>query len=563
MAIKRVRPSKVLVGTQFSRRDFLKMSGTGLAGAALLGTAGCGVFEQSGGTGGGGGGGALNVNFGAEIRYLDSALATDEISFEILVNTMEGLYRLDPDQKPVPAAAEGAEVSKDGLTYTFTLRDGTEWSNGDPVTSQDYKYAWLKVLNPDTASEYSYIIYTFVRGAAEYNAGEGSSEDVAIETPDDRTLRVTLVSKSPFFLQLTSFPLYFPQQQKYVEQQGDDYAQDADTLIYNGPYVMTQGGVGAGGTTVLEKNDRYWGKANVAVQRINGRIVKDSDTALNLYEAGELDITGLVGDKVAKYEDSPEFYRRVQATTFYGELNHDVPALRNLNIRRALMTGFDRKILTERILANGSEPAYALVPPAITPGPGDQTFRQALGDLVPTDTSGARQLWEQGVEELGETPRLKMLFDDSTFSRDIATFIQGQYKENLGADLEIETTTFEAGLARVQKKDYQVSFVSGWGADYNDPMTFLDLFLSDSPLNNTSWANEHYDELINGAKQEGDQEKRMQMMLEAEPILFDEAVMIPEYYSAVAGLKKPYFKGFVPHDFGGSPDFKYASIERK
>jgi oligopeptide transport system substrate-binding protein len=252
----------------------------------------------------------------------------------------------------------------------------------------------------------------------------------------------------------------------------------------------------------------------------------------------------------------------VRAATFYGELNHDVPALRNLNIRRALMTGFDRKILTERILANGSEPAYALVPPAITPGPGDQTFRQALGDLVPTDTSGARQLWEQGVEELGETPRLKMLFDDSSFSRDIATFIQGQYKENLGADLEIETTTFEAGLARVQKKDYEVSFVSGWGADYNDPMTFLDLFLSDSLLNNTSWADERYDELINGAKQVGDQQKRMQMMLEAEPILFDEAVLIPQFYSAVAGLKKPYFKGFVPHDFGGSPDFKYARIER-
>ena len=538
------------------------MSGTGLAGAALLGTASCGVFEQSGG-GGGGGGNALNVNFATEIRYLDSALATDEISFEVLVNTMEGLYRLDPDQKPVPAAAEGAEVSDDGLTYTFTLRDGMQWSNGDPVTSQDYRYAWLKVVNPDTASEYAALIYTFVLGAAEYNAGEGSAGDVAIETPDDKTLRVTLVSKSPFFLQLTSFPLYFPQQQKYVEQQGEDYAQDADTLIYNGPYVMTQGGVGAGGTTVLEKNERYWDKSNVAVQRINGRIVKDTDTALNLYEAGELDITGLFGDKVAKYEDSPEFYRRVEPTTFYGELNHDVPALTNLNIRRALMTGFDRKILTEQILADGSEPAYALVPPAITPGPGDQTFRQALGDLVPTDTSGARQLWEQGVEELGETPRLKMLFDDGSLSRDIATFIQGQYKENLGADLEIETTTFEAGLARVQKKDYQVSFISGWGADYNDPMTFLDLFLSDSPLNNTSWANERYDELINGAKQEGDQQKRMQMMLEAEPILFDEAVMIPEYYSTAAGLKKPYFKGFVPHDFGGSPDFKYASIERK
>jgi len=564
MAIRRVSPGKALVSTQLSRRDFLKISGSGLAGAALLGTAGCGVFENSGGTGGGGGGdNVLNVNLATEIRYLDSALATDEISFGILVNTQEGLYRLDPDQKPVPAAADGAEVSDDGLTYTFTLRDGIEWSNGDPVTSRDYKYAWLKVLNPDTASEYSYIIYTFVQGAAEYNAGDGSAGDVAIETPDDRTLRVTLVNKAPYFLQLTSFPLYFPQQQEYVEQQGDDYAQDADTLIYNGPYVMTQGGVGAGGTTVLEKNDRYWDKANVAVQRINGRIVKDSDTALNLYEAGELDITGLVGDKVARYEDSPEFYRRVEPTTFYGQVNHDVPALANLNIRKALMTGFDRKTLTERVLADGSEPAYALVPPAITPGPGDQTFRQALGDLLPTDTSGARQLWEQGVEELGETPRLKMLFDDSSIGRDIATFIQGQYKENLGADLEIEITTFEAGLTRVQERDYQVSFVSGWGADYNDPMTFLDLFLSDSPQNTTGWSSERYDELINGAKREGDQERRMQMMAEAEPILFDEVVLIPEYYSAVAGLKKPYFKGFAPHDFGGSPDFKYASIEGK
>src|SRR5215211_3482160 len=561
MAIRRVRPGKVLVGPQMSRRDFLKLSGTGLGGAALLGTAGCGsIFEGGGGSGSVKKTDTLNINLTAEAADLNSATTSDAYSFTVLTNLNEGLYRLDQNQNPQPASAEGVEISKDELTYTFTLRDGIEWSNGDPVTSRDYKYAWLKVLNPDTASEYSYIIYTFVKGAAEYNAGDGSAGDVAIETPDDRTLRVTLVSKSPFFLQLTSFPLYFPQQQKYVEQQGDDYAQDADTLIYNGPYVMTQGGVGAGGTTVLEKNDRYWDKANVGVQRINGRIVKDTDTALNLYEAGELDITGLFGDKVAKYADSPEFYRRVEPTTFYGELNHDVPALTNLNIRRALMTGFDRKILTEQILADGSEPAYALVPPAITPGPGDQSFRQALGNLVPTDTSGARQLWQKGGEELGETPRLKMLFDDSSISRDIATLIQGQYKENLGADLEIETTTFEAGLARVQKKDYQISFVSGWGADYNDPMTFLDLFLSDSPLNNTSWANERYDELINGAMQEGDQHKRMQMMLEAEPILFDEAVMIPEYYSTAAGRKKPYFKGFVPHDFGGSPDFKYASI---
>src|SRR5215204_1208425 len=316
-----------------SRRDFLKIGGTGLAGAALLGTAGCGSVFGGAGSGGGGGAGSstLNLNLTAEIPELDSALTSDVVSFDVLTNVMEGFYRLNLDNEPIPAAAEGVELSNGDLTYTFTLRDGLQWSNGDPVTSHDYKYAWLKVLNPDTAATYAYIISTFVKGADEYNTKKGSAEDVAIETPDDKTLRVTVVSKSPFFLQLTSFAIYFPQQQEFVEKLGDKFARDADSLLYNGPYVMTQGGVGAGGTTVLQKNDRYWDKANVAVQRINGRIVKDTDTALNLYEAGELDITGLVGDKVAKYADSPEFYRRVQPVTVYCELNHDVPALANVN----------------------------------------------------------------------------------------------------------------------------------------------------------------------------------------------------------------------------------------
>ncbi len=196
MAIRRVRPSKVRVGTQFSRGDFLKLSGTSLAGAALLGTAGCGVFEggQTGGGGSGAGSSTFNLNLTAEIPELDSALTSDVVSFDVLTNTMEGLYRLDIDNKPKPATAEGMELSNGDLTYTFTLRDGVQWSNGDPVTSQDYKYAWLRVLNPDTAATYAYIISTFVKGADEYNTKKGSAKDVAIETPDDKTLRVTLVA---------------------------------------------------------------------------------------------------------------------------------------------------------------------------------------------------------------------------------------------------------------------------------------------------------------------------------------------------------------------------------
>ncbi len=563
MAIRRVRPSKVLVGTQFSRRDFLKLSGTGLAGAALLGTAGCGsVFE-----GGGGGESAqksdtLNINLLTEVPDLNSATMTDVTSFNIVTNVNEGLYRLDQDQNPKPASAEGVEISSDELTYTFTLREGIVWSNGDPVTSHDFKYAWLHVLDPETAATYAYIISTFVKGADEYNTDKAGPEAVAIETPDDKTISVELISKSPFFLQLTSFVTYFPLHQEFVEKLGDKYARDGDSLLYNGPYTMTAGSEGGGSTVVLQKNEKYWDKDNVAIKTINGRIVKDNDTAINLYEAGELAITALTGNSVKQYQDSPDFYRRVEPFTVYGRLNQKAPGLDNLNIRKALMIGFDREALTDKVLQDGSVPAYGFVPPAITPGPGNQTFREANGDLVPKNVDSARALWQKGVEEVGEEPQYTMLFNDSSVSRDVATYMQDQYKKNLGVDFDVEIVTFDAALTRVDEEDYEVSYAFGWIGDYDDPMTFMDLYLSDSPFNNSFFENAEYDRLIREAQTTSDLQLRMQNMLKAERILIEQAGTVPVFYNAVSGLIKPYFKGYTPHPFGGD-DYKYARIEGK
>ncbi len=567
MTIRRIGPNRGLVGARISRKDFLKIGGTGLAGAALLGTAGCGNVFGGGQTGGGGGGGAgsstLNINLGAEIPDLNSATTTDSVSFNVLTNLMEGLYRLDQNEEPQPASAEGVEISSDGLTYTFTLRDGIQWSNGDPVVAEDYRYAWLKVLNPETAATYAYIISTFVKGADAYNTKKGDAKDVAIEAPDEKTLRVELNAKSPFFLQLTSFGTYFPQQQEFVEKLGDKFAQDGESLLYNGPYTLTQGTEGGGGTVVLTRNEKYWDKANVAVKTINGRIVKENDTAIKLYEAGELDITGLEGTKVQQFEDSPEFYRRVEPFTVYGRLNQKAPGLDNLNIRKALMIGFDREGLTDQILQNGSVPAYGYVPPAISPGPGDQTFREANGDLVPKDVESARALWEKGVEEIGgQAPKLTMLFSDDSSQRDMATYMQDQYKKNLGAELDVEVVTFDAALDRVDAEDYQINYAFGWIGDYDDPMTFLDLYLSDSPFNNSFFENEEYDRLIREAQTTSDLDLRMQNMLKAEQILIEEAGTVPVYFAAVAGVKKPYFKGYAPHSFGGD-DYKYAKIVGK
>jgi oligopeptide transport system substrate-binding protein len=418
------------------------------------------------------------------------------------------------------------------------------------------------VLDPKTAATYAYIISTFVKGAEEYNLDKAGPEAVAIETPDDKTISVTLVAKSPFFLQLTSFAIYFPQQQKFVEKLGDKFARDQDSLLYNGPFIMTKGEEGAGGTVVFKKNDKYWDKESVALTTVNGQIVKESDTALNLYEAGELDLTALEGNQVKEFQDNPDFLRYSLPSTQYGRLNQKAPGLDNLNIRKALMIGFDREALTQQILQDGSLPAYGFVPPAISPGPGNQTFREANGDLVPKDVDSARALWEKGVEEVGEEPKLSMLFLDDSLGRDLATFMQDQYKKHLGVEFDVETVTFNTALERVDAEDYQINYSFGWIGDYDDPMTFMDLYLSDSPFNNSFFENEEYDRLIKEAQTTSDLELRMQNMLKAERILIEEAGTVPTHFQVWAGLQQSYLKGYAPHSFGGN-DWKYTRIEEK
>src|SRR5215218_4137389 len=276
---------------RLTRRDFLKIGGAGLAGATLLGAVpGCGVFGQGGGQEGGGGGNSITINLEDTVKDLDSATTTDAVSTEILLNVMSGLYRLDVNTKPVPDLAEGVDISEDGLNYTFTLRDGIKWSNGDPVTSQDFKYAWLRALDPKTASIYAYIISTFVKGADEYNTGKGSADDVAIETPDDKTVKVALLAPAPYWLGLTAFFTYYPQQQKFVEQQGGDYASGTENLLYNGPFKITQFNPTSGVTVV--KNEDYWDADNVDISKVEAKIVKETDTAVNLFESGQLDDLG-------------------------------------------------------------------------------------------------------------------------------------------------------------------------------------------------------------------------------------------------------------------------------
>jgi oligopeptide transport system substrate-binding protein len=559
MAIRRVRPGKILVGPQMSRRDFLKAGGVGLAGATLLGTLpGCGVFKQGGGGQQGGGSDTFTLAEVADIADMNSVTTTDLYSARLLNNINEGLYRLDANDKPHPAMAKSVDISDDTLTYTFTLRDGIKWSNGDPVTAQDFEYGWMTLLNPDTAAEYAYLLYSFIKGAAAYNSGDGSAEDVGIEALDNKTLKVTLNGPYPFWLGLAgSHQTYLPVNQKFYEQQGEDYAQSADSLLYNGPYIMTEFNPSTGATLV--KNKDYWDKDNVDVQKIVCRIVKDASTRVNLYTAGDLDFGELTSEYVNEYKDSPAFMRIIEFSTFWLNMNFKDEIFQNENIRRAIQMSFDRDALANKILNDGSVGADGYVPAGIA-GPGNQTFREAVGPTMPAyDPQQAKELWQKGVEELGQEPTITLLTQDTGTARDAGTFLQSEFKA-IGAKVEINVQPFDEFLDLSTKGDFQMSLY-GWIADYNDPMNFLDLFLSDSEFNDPSFKNARYDQLITAAQTETDAKVRMDKLIEAERLLVeDQAAIAPVYFSGVAALLRPTFKDFVEHPTG-TYEFKYLKVD--
>jgi oligopeptide transport system substrate-binding protein len=471
---------------------------------------------------------------------------------------MEGLHRLDQDENPVPAQAESVEVSDDGLTYTFTLRDGIKWSNGDPVTSQDFKYAWMRALDPETAGQYAYILYTFIKGASEFNAGDGSAEDVAIETPDDKTLKVTLVGPSPFWLGLTSFFTYLPQNQKFVEQQGEQYAQNADALLYNGPYTLTEFEATQSATVV--KNDNYWDAKNVDIQKVEMPIVKETDTAVNLYESGELDETEIDSEYVDEFRGTPDFYSQSFFVSWYLVPQLKLPIFQNKNVLKAFQMSFDGKALVNQILNNGSVAATGYVPEGVA-GPGNQTFREAQGPVQPGyDPEQAKALFQKGIEEVGENPTIEYLTYDDSVSRDLATFLQQEWKK-MGAKVNVNAQPFDQALTLQSEGKFQLA-MQGWIADYNDPMTFLDLFEPGSSFNTSNYKNERYGQLISGAREEADPGKRMDMLLEAERILVQEDMATTGvYFEGEVHLVRPSIKNYVDHKYGGGVDLRCWKLE--
>lgn len=527
---------------------------------ALLLVAALVVSACSSGDGGQSGGKVLNLTETQEPPNLDSAKSTDTVSFTILNNVMEGLYRLDKDGNPILGmAAEEPQVSEDKKTYTFKIRDA-KWSDGQPVKAQDFEFAWKRALDPATASEYGYILYP-VLNAEKYNTGNGSADEVGVKALDDKTLEVKLETPIPYFEDLLTFPTYLPQRKDIVEKYGKEYALEAQNLVYNGPFVLSEWKHNQ--SFQYKKNDSYWDNQAVKLDTVNVTIVKDQATSINLFKTGQADYSPLGAEFVDAYKNDPQKFVISESSVFYLEMNQTKDFFKNQKIRQAINLAVDKKLFVDNILKNGSQPAGAIVPPDIKAND-TQKFRE-LSQLDPQfDPNKAKQLFQEGLKELGLSSAptgLQLVGDDTSGAKKSLEYIQEQLRVNLGLELQIVSVPFKERLERGKSGRFDV-LISGWGADYNDPMTYLDLFTTGNAFNRGKWSNSEFDALIKKSKANANFEERMQDLVKAEKIFIEDAGIVPLYYRNRLGLKKDFIKDWHWHVIGPEYTLKWADVQK-
>ncbi len=508
----------------------------------------------------------LNRTENQEIPTMDVSKSTDTLGSQILGNTMEGLYRLDKDNKPIPAAAESSTKSEDGKKYTFKLRKDAKWSNGDPVTAKDFVYAWQRLLDKNTAAEYAFIAF-YIKNAEAINKGEKPLTDLGAKAVDDYTLEVELEKPVPYFLNLMAFPSYYPLNEKFVKEKGDKFGLEADTTLYNGPFVMASWKHEQGWQ--LKKNDKYWDNKTVKLEEINYSVVKEVATKVNLYDTGSIDFTLLSGEFVDKYKSNKEEYGEYsEASTFFLRLNQkrngqDTP-LKSKKLREAIALSIDKKGLATVILNNGSKATDQLVPKGLATGPDGKDYQDTFKNGLKYDPKKGAAAWEAAKKELGKDQvTIELLSYDDGTAKKIADYFKDQIEKNLkGVTVNTKIQPFKQKLKLESAQDYEVSF-AGWSPDYSDPMTFIDMFESKSPYNQMSYSNPKYDEMVAKAGNEllSDPKKRWETLGKAEKLFLEEdAGLVPLYQTGRAYVMKPNVKGIVKHNISPEYSFKWAYV---
>lgn len=510
----------------------------------------------------------LNLSTTAPLDTIDISKAT---GYGQTGNVFESFYRLGKNGKPTAGLAKSSQVSKDGKTWTFTLRNA-KWSNGDKITAQDFVYSWRRTVTPKTKSTYAYL-FSGIKNADQIAAGKVSPSKIGIKALNNKTVQIQLDKPIAYFKVLMAYPLFGPQNQKVVDKYGKKYGTRSKYMVYSGPFKI-QNWNGTGNKWQFVKNNQYWDKSVVKLKKINYTVVESPTTGLELYQQGKLDLTPLSNTQIKNYKNNSQFKQYPYSVVGYLKYNFKDAnptkrkILNNRNIRLAMSLSINRKQLTQKVLGDGSATPSGFVASDLAKNPKngeDFSKEQAVPNTVDHNEKLARQYWERGLKQLGiKKVNLTILGanDDPTTSP-ISQYLKAQFAKVLpGFTLNIRNIPSKASNEQELKGDFDIS-LSGWGADFNDPISFLQIPLTGTSYNSGKYSNAKFDSLVKRAQNQdaNNPEKRWDDLVQASRLFSKDQGMTPLYQQVTSYLQKPGLKGVIHNTAGTQWNYKYATVK--
>lgn len=512
--------------------------------------------------------GTLNLSTTAPLDTIDISKST---GFGQTGNVFESFYRLGKNGKPTAGLAKTGTVSKDGKTWTFKIRD-SKWSNGDPIVAQDFVYSWKRSLNPKTASQYAYL-FSGVKNADAIIAGKKSPNALGISAPDKKTVVVKLNRPIAYFRVLMAYPLFGPQNEKVVKKYGNRYATKAQYQVYSGPFKI-KGWNGTNDTWSFVKNNDYWDKKVVKLNKIHYQVVKSNNTGYQLYQQGKLDLTPLSSEQVKNLKSNNDFtqypYSLVRFLLYNFKDKNAVnrKALNNKNIRLALSLSIDRDIVTKKVLGNGSTLPKGFVANDLAANPKtgvDFAKEQAVKNTVDYNPALAKKYWQKGLQEIGQK---SLTFDvlssnDEADSDQLTQYLQSQWtKELKGIKINITNIPDKSTTSRAHQGNFDI-YLSHWGGDFNDPMTFMQIPMTGTSYNYGKWSNSEYDNLVKkaGNQDANNPDIRWNDLISAAKIVNSNQAITPIYQQTTAYLQNKRVHGIIHNTAGTQWSYKYAYVD--